>query len=49
MSCLYCEGCERIIDSDYDTDCFVEDDEGFATWNVLCWWCREDQMEEAHG
>lgn len=35
MSMVRCDGCERIIDSDGDPDCFVPQDA------VHCQWCRE--------
>ena len=41
MSCLHCDRCSRLIDSDYDLDCFVNDGD-----YIVCETCR-DRMEIA--
>jgi hypothetical protein len=38
MSMVMCERCDRMIDSDDDPDCFVENPDA-----VLCEWCREER------
>ena len=35
MSMMRCDACDRLIDTDYDTECWQEDD------TALCGSCRE--------
>lgn len=39
MSMTRCDACERIIDSDFDTDCYD------IPGKCLCVVCREDEPE----
>ncbi len=41
MSCLRCDGCSRIIDTDFDVESYQE-----KTDRWLCEWCREELEEE---
>jgi hypothetical protein len=36
MSCVICSGCDRLIDSDYDAECFTGPKD-----EVLCGSCRD--------
>ena len=40
MSCLRCEGCSEIIDTDYDVEAYVRFTDGRERW--LCEGCRND-------
>jgi len=48
MSMIRCEQCERLIDSDDDPDCFIENPgmPGSMGDEVLCEWCREKRERE---
>lgn len=48
MSMIRCEQCERLIDSDDDPECFVENPglPGAMGDEVLCEWCREKRYLE---
>jgi len=48
MSMICCEACDRLIDSDIDTDCFVEvgNMKRLHKEVVWCEWCREEKMTE---
>lgn len=54
MSCIYCDECCRLIDSDDDPDCFVERHSPMCLLpveRVLCERCRErewDRQMERH-
>lgn len=51
MSCVLCSACDRLIDTDYDVECWMPDD------SVLCTSCQEnreycdscEQVKDAHG
>lgn len=45
MSTVLCDHCSRVIDSDFDIDCFVEV-LGFDQSLIACSTCR-DRMEES--
>lgn len=49
MSMVMCERCDRMIDSDDDPDCFVENPglPGSMGDQVLCEWCRETLLKIA--
>ena len=38
MSCIRCQSCDRIIDSDFDLECFELDERGKDY--IICEWCR---------
>lgn len=50
MSCVRCQKCRDIVDSDYDPDCFIElpklPDERWAQTIELCETCRENYVDE---
>lgn len=47
MSCIHCDDCCRLIDSDDDPDCFVEAGNplGLPLERVLCERCREREWD----
>lgn len=47
MSCIHCDECCRLIDSDYDPDCFVDRDAPLhlPVERVLCERCREREWD----
>jgi hypothetical protein len=49
MSIIRCDRCSRLIDSDYDLECFCEvmdyGDDGATKTRVLCEPCRDDEIE----
>jgi hypothetical protein len=47
MSCIRCDGCSRIIDSDFDPDCFVEVGNMRAQTKDVVWCesCRDEKLE----
>lgn len=42
MSCVLCERCSDLIDSDFDPECFTEEGNG----PIHCETCREECPEE---
>lgn len=47
MSMVCCEKCARLIDSDVDSDCFVEIGNMRRLHGTVIWceWCREEEAE----
>lgn len=50
MSIIRCDRCSRLIDSDFDAECFVQvmdyGDDGATKDAVLCEPCREKQLRD---
>jgi len=48
MSMIRCDGCDRVFDSDYDCDCFVEVGNMRAQTKDVVWCqpCRERQEQD---
>lgn len=48
MSCIRCDGCSRIIDSDEDPECFVEVGNMRAQTKDVVWCepCRDRHISE---
>lgn len=45
MSMIRCEGCSRLIDTDEDMECIIED-ENTGSEVILCGACREKYFRE---
>jgi len=46
MSMVICDKCNALVDSDFDTDCFIEHLGTKFPDTIACERCREDMDEE---
>lgn len=47
MSIVICDHCERMIDSDFDCDCFITNPYDSRDTTTLCENCREKAYDRA--